>query len=143
MHKVNLVSVPGKLESLDTLAKFVLQAAEEAQLDNRASYRLRLAIDEIATNIILYGLRDIEADTLTLSAEIDEQYLTIRLEDRGIGYNPYEALPPDNVRGPTQSEKIGGWGIYLAIWGVDEFHYERKKEGNCSTFRMQRPFKSQ
>lgn len=137
-----MVSVPGKLESLDTLAKFVLQAAAEAKLDNRASYRLRLAVDEIATNIILYGLRDTESDTLTLSAVVDEEYLTLHLEDRGVGYNPYEALPPDNMHGLRQSDKVGGWGIYLAIGGVDEFHYERKNEGNCSTFRMQRPFKT-
>lgn len=141
MQKGRSLTLPGKLESLDALAAFVLQEASEAGLDYRSCYRLRLAVDEIATNIILYGLDETSPNTLTLSAEADETYLTIRLEDCGTGYNPYEALPPDNVYGPTESRKVGGWGIYLAIWGVDEFHYEREQTQNRSTFRMKRPYR--
>ncbi len=142
MGKTKLLKVPGKIEYLDTLAGFVLQAADEANLDYRSSYRLRLAVDEIATNIILYGLVGAEVNTLTLTAKTDEDYLTICLEDKGTGYNPYEALTPPKKCRLSNSNKVGGWGIYLAIRGVDEFLYERERGKNRSTFRMQRPFKT-
>jgi len=136
------LTVPGKLESLDSVATYVLQAASHAGLDYRTSYRLRLAVDEIATNIILYGLDEVgSVGTITMLAEMDEVYLTIHIEDTGTGYNPSEALPPDQVRGPVKTRKLGGWGIYLAMWGVDQFQYSRVRERNRSTFKVQRPFK--
>ncbi|WP_448605157.1 ATP-binding protein, partial [Thermoflexus hugenholtzii] len=111
--KLKPLTLPCKLEFLDALAVFVQQASKEANLDYRTSYRLRLAVDEIATNIILHGLSDSpQPSTLTVYAELDDQYLTICLEDTGSGYNPAEAIPPDKIRGPVQGEKVGGWGIY-------------------------------
>ncbi len=134
------LTVPCKLEFLDALAVFVQQASKEADLDYRTSYRLRLAVDEIATNIILHGLSDsLQPSTLTVYAELDDQYLTIHLEDTGSGYNPAEAIPPDKIRGPEQGQKVGGWGIYLAMWGVDEFEYVRMHARNLSKFRVRRP----
>lgn len=143
MGETETITIPGKLENLDVVADFVMAAAAEAKLDYRSSYCLRLAVDEIATNIILHDLgASKQGGTLTLTAELNEDYLTIFLEDTGHGYNPYEALPPDNIHGPPEERQIGGWGIYLAIMGVDEFHYARSKGKNCSTFRMQRQSKA-
>ncbi|MCA9934157.1 MAG: ATP-binding protein [Ardenticatenaceae bacterium] len=136
------LTIPGKLESLDSVTSYVLQAATRAGLDYRASYRLRLAVDEITTNIILHGLDDEQAaGTITMSAEMDEAYLTIHIEDTGTGYNPYEALPPDKMWGPIETRRLGGWGIYLAMWGVDQYHYSRIRECNRSTLKVQRPCK--
>jgi serine/threonine-protein kinase RsbW len=54
-------------------------------LDRRAAYRLRLAVDELATNIIVHGnpLEHSGDDEIRLTSEIDDQSLTITLEDRG------------------------------------------------------------
>lgn len=142
LRKPKPLTVPCKLECLDALAVFVQQASKEADLDYRTSYRLRLAVDEIATNIILHGLTDSpQPSTLTVYAELDDRYLTICLEDTGTGYNPAEAIPPDKIRGPEEGQKVGGWGIYLAMWGVDEFEYVRLHERNLSKFRVQRPLR--
>jgi anti-sigma regulatory factor (Ser/Thr protein kinase) len=47
-------TVPATLDSLGPIADYVMAAAAAAGLDRRASYRLRLAVDEIATNIMGY-----------------------------------------------------------------------------------------
>ncbi|HXV96967.1 MAG TPA: ATP-binding protein, partial [Anaerolineae bacterium] len=49
------LTVPGTLDSLSVIGKYVLTAAATAGLDKKVSYRLRLAVDEIATNIITHG----------------------------------------------------------------------------------------
>ena len=49
------LSVPAKLESLSKVGEYVLKAAEAANLDKKAAYHLRLAVDEMATNAIVHG----------------------------------------------------------------------------------------
>ena len=49
------LSVPGTLDSLAVIREYVKAAADEAGLDGRRAYRLQLAVDEIATNIVNHG----------------------------------------------------------------------------------------
>lgn len=132
------LTVPGKLESLTTVTEYVLQAAANANLDYRATYRLRLAIDEIVTNIITHGYQQRHAGMITMSAEIDEEYLTIYMEDTGPNYNPYDATLPESLWRSVEERQIGGLGIYLAMTGVDHFQYRRHQQCNRSMFRMLR-----
>lgn len=133
------LTIPGKLEYLNSVAEYVLQAANNAGLDHKASYRLRLAVDEIATNIITHGYRNHNnTGILKMRAEIDDDFLIIYLEDSGTNYDPSEALPPDNIQGPAEERQVGGLGIYLALWGVDQFNYKRMRSGNRSTFKVYR-----
>ena len=49
------LTVPGSLTSLDDIRAFVSEHASKAGLTERQTYRLCLAVDEIATNIVNYG----------------------------------------------------------------------------------------
>ena len=83
------LTVPGTLDALATIGKYVLAAAAVAGLDNKAAYRLRLAVDEIATNIIAYGYQPMGQDgVIDVRADIDEQTLTITLEDTAPAFDP-------------------------------------------------------
>lgn len=135
---MNTLTVPGKLDSLNQIAEFVLQAAQDARLSYRRSYLLRLAVDEIATNIILHGYSDQASEgDLHVIAEIDEQHLTIYLEDTGANYDPARALPQSPPRCSPQKGAPGGLGIYLALYGVDQFQYKRVAGRNRSIFRVE------
>lgn len=77
------LTVPGTLDSLKAIANYVLAAAAAAGLDKKASYHLHLAADEIATNIITYGYQEAgRSGAVDLRAELDENTLTVILEDR-------------------------------------------------------------
>ncbi|WP_193197554.1 ATP-binding protein [Nostoc sp. MG11] len=135
------LTVPATLDSLSTIAKYVLAATAAADLDKKAAYRCRLAIDEIATNIITYGYGQAGYEgVLDLQAEIDEQALTISIEDTGVAYNPSQAQLPDEdqLKLPLQERSIGGLGIYLALHEVDKFFYERVGDKNRNIFIMYR-----
>ena len=58
MKLTEAITVPGTIESLDAIAKYIISVAAAAGLDKKASYKLRLAIDEIATNIIIHGYHE-------------------------------------------------------------------------------------
>lgn len=127
------LTVPGNLDSLDAIAEYVMAAATAAGLDKKASYKLRLAVDEIATNIIVYGYEEGKREgRVDLRAEIDEQTLTISIEDTGAAFDPLEKFPleAEKLDLPLEKRSIGGLGLYLAIDGVDKFFYERVGERN-------------
>ncbi|HEY9797793.1 MAG TPA: ATP-binding protein, partial [Leptolyngbyaceae cyanobacterium] len=52
------LTVAGTLDSLDAIAKYVMAVAAATGLDKKTSYNLRLAVDEIATNIIIHGYEE-------------------------------------------------------------------------------------
>jgi len=129
--------LPGTLDSLSKIGAYVLEAASQAGLEKKIAYRLRLAVDEIATNAIVHGYDRIgEEGDLVVSAEIGEGILTITLEDTGPPYDPFKTPSPDDLDQPLNDRDIGGLGVFLAIQGVDEFRYEWLNETNRNIFTM-------
>jgi anti-sigma regulatory factor (Ser/Thr protein kinase) len=138
------LTVQGDLNSIEPLIDYVTTAAARARLNSRAIYCLRLAVDEIATNIVTYGYQDAGlTGELTVTAVFHPQRLIIHLDDNGTTYDPRQALPPNNLNHPPHKRPTGNLGIFLAMWGVDEFSYERLHNRNRSTFIMQRPTKQE
>ena len=129
------LTVAGTLDSLDAIAKYVMAVAAATGLDKKTSYNLRLAVDEIATNIIIHGYEEAGREgVLDLQAFVDEETLTISLKDTGVPYNPNQRLTPDDLDQPLEQRKIGGLGVYIAIQGVDKFIYERVGDQNHNIF---------
>ena len=52
------ITVPGTLASLSLIRDYARAAAAEAGLDKKRTYRLELAVDEIATNIVNHGYQE-------------------------------------------------------------------------------------
>ncbi len=135
------LTVPGTLDSLKPIADYVISAAAEAGLNKKASYNLRLAVDEVATNIIIHGYEEAGREGLiNLWGELDEQALSIFIEDTGVEYNPFETdqVEEEELKLPLEQRKLGGLGVYLAIQGVDKFLYERGDNRNRNIFVMKR-----
>lgn len=136
---MNQLIVPGKLDSLSQIAQYVLAAAAEAELEKKASYGLRLAVDEIATNIILHGYEESGREgNLELWAELSDRNLIIFIEDTAVTYDPIEQALPDDLDKHPHEKSIGGLGVYLAIQGVDKFSYERVENRNRNIFTVDR-----
>ncbi len=136
------LTVPATLEELEVLADFVIQAAKEAGLEKKPAYRLRLAVDEIATNIVTHGYSEMGlTGDITIYADLDERTLTITLEDTAVPYNPLEEeeVTPEELHKPLEQRELGGLGIFLTLRGVDRFTYERMGNVNRNLFTMRRP----
>jgi len=129
------IIVSGNLESLDAISDYVTTAATTANLDSKTTYKLRLAVDEIATNIVIHGYQaaEIQGDILC-KAEFNEESLSIHLEDSGMQYDATQKEQPDDLYKPLEERHIGGLGIYLAINGVDKYIYERHGNVNRNIF---------
>lgn len=135
------LTVPGNLDSLSAIAQYVMSAADAAGLDKKASYKLRLAVDEVATNIIIHGYEEnnVHGD-VHLMADLDDLSLTISIEDTALAFDPFPklSLEEEKINLPMEQRPIGGLGVYLAIQGVDKFFYERVGDRNRNTFVVKR-----
>ena len=127
------LEVQGKLDYLGEIRQYVKSAAKEAGLEKKASYDLCLAVDEIATNIITHGYNDNGLEgNIYVETKIDEQSLTIYIEDTAIPFDPKkkEAVTQEDLQKSLEERPIGGLGIHLVYESVDEFIYEYKGDRN-------------
>jgi len=132
--------VPGTLDSLGPIRGFVKEAAVEAGLDSKRTYRLQLAVDEISSNIVIHGYEEhgLTGD-VEMRAEIGPDSLTITLIDSAAAYNPLNRPQPEDLDAPLESRTIGGLGVYLAIKNVDEFLYRYVDGCNHNIFVVNQP----
>ena len=138
-HTLESLTLPGTLASLSPVGNFVMKAAATAGIEKSAAYRLRLAVDEIATNCIVHGYDEAGLEGMIyLGGTIDDKTLTVYVEDTALPYDPRQTPAPDDLDVPLEEREIGGLGVFLALRGVDEFLYEYADGRNRSIFIMNR-----
>jgi anti-sigma regulatory factor (Ser/Thr protein kinase) len=134
------LTVPGTLDSLSAIGRYVLDAASVAGLDKKMAYRLRLAVDEIATNVIVHGYQEAgRTGDVSVQARLDQNTLTITLEDMGAPFDPRSLPRPKQIDLPLEERPSGGLGVFLTMENVDQFKYEYVGNHNRNIFVMKRP----
>ena len=133
------LTVPATLDSLSVIANYIKQVGIWANLSPKKVAKLRLAVDEIATNIIDYGYSlSQNKNVIELYAKLEASQLILWIEDTGIAYDPYQKEIPQNLDQPLEEREIGGLGIYLARLNVDQLIYERIPVKNCLNLEKNR-----
>ena len=134
--------LPGKLDCLGEIRQYVKSAATEAGLEKKVSYKLCLAVDEIATNIITHGYNENGLEgNISVEAKIDEKSLTVYIEDTAKPYDPTtkEAVTKEDIQKRIEEGLTGGSGIYLARQNVDKWIYEHIGNRNRNILIMGSP----
>jgi serine/threonine-protein kinase RsbW len=131
--------IHAELSSLGPIREFVMRAAKDAGLGEQGTYKLALALDELATNVIMYGYADMDpAGDILIRADTENARLRITMEDRGKAFDPRQReLPSEADLAMDLDERaIGGLGIFLALEGVDAFDYQRVDGANRNILEM-------
>jgi serine/threonine-protein kinase RsbW len=132
------LTVPGNIDSLGPLRDCVRSAGDSAGLEEIAVYRLVLAVDEVATNIIMHGYNEAGlAGMIRFWCEMDADALRVYLEDTGAPYDPAGFRTVD-VDEPLDTRREGGLGVFLALRGVDNLEYANGGGTNRHTFVVKR-----
>src|SRR3954471_15847907 len=127
------LTLPGDLDSLEPIRDYTTKAAKNAGLPDPAIYRLCLAVDEIATNIVLHGYQEAGLQgNLTIASTIDCGRLIVDLRDTGKPYDPTKHNIPtaETLSLPLEERDIGGLGILFARDGVDDLQYKSTENGD-------------
>ncbi len=135
------LTLPGTLDALGPLREHAARAAADAGLDRKASYHLTLAVDEVATNVVLHGYEEAgRSGPIRAWAELSDDSLVFVIEDEGASYDPtgHELPQEEELAKPLEERVAGGLGIYLAYQGVDKLEYESSGGKNRHRFVMKR-----
>lgn len=121
----------------DEVAAVVDELASRTGLSSQDAYRLRLAADEIVTNVVMHGYRGRDG-VVDLCAGADPEWVWLRIEDDAPPFDPatcteVRCRDADPLNGP-----IGGHGLYLAMRSVDDFSYEYTGGRNRNLLRLRR-----
>jgi serine/threonine-protein kinase RsbW len=127
------------MEALASIRGYVRHAAEQAGIERKRAYKLQLAVDEIATNIVVHGyVENGQQGNVRVLASLDDEHLTIVLEDTSVPFNPLNHPAPSHLDLPLEARPYGGLGVYLAVQNVDHFHYEYRDGANRNIFVVHR-----
>ena len=123
----------GQFPSLAAIGEFVIQAAEVAALDPRATYAVQMAVDEACSNIIEHSYEGENIGEIECTYEVTPKALIITLRDQGACFDPTHVSDPD-LDADLQDRTRGGLGIYFIRQLMDRVEHEFSLEqGNVLT----------
>jgi anti-sigma regulatory factor (Ser/Thr protein kinase) len=97
-------------------------------------YAVKLALDEMLTNVISYGYEDQSEHLIAVRCAIADGEIVAEIEDDARPFNPLEA-PSPQVETPLEEKPIGGLGIHLAKTMMDRLDYRRENGKNILIMR--------
>lgn len=126
------VVFPGEFSSLEKISDLVVQAANQAGLDDRAVYAVQLAMDEACTNIIEHAYGGEGKGNIECCLDVQHGELKIVLKDHGRPFDPEKVRTPQkNV--PLEELEPRGLGIFFMKKMMDEVKFEFKPGVNTLT----------
>ena len=122
------------LAELKTLNTHLSAFGRNIGLPELSISELNICLDELFTNIVLYGFDDELKHKIKFTMTVEDHILTATIEDDGVPFNP---LKKEAVELPTNVEdaEIGGLGIHITKNLVDKISYQRKRGINRVTVR--------
>jgi len=128
------LTVPAVLGSLERVNAFVHRLAAEAGLDVHKTYQLRLAVEELLTNIIDHGYGSTQPDAeIVIEGDASGRRVWLRLIDQATQFDPATAPDPTDLDRPLHERAVGSLGLYLARQSVDALSYEYVDGANRTT----------
>ncbi|WP_147268263.1 ATP-binding protein [Spongiactinospora rosea] len=135
--------VPATVASLGEVAMFVGQAGTDADLGERDAYRLRLATDELVTNVITHGFRHIAPGEIELQVSVSDGWVLVVVLDTAGEFDPTgrdRMAPAVRQAAVWRREEgtAGGFGLTLARMCADRIMYERTGDLNRTIIVVRR-----
>ncbi|NDJ77852.1 MAG: anti-sigma factor antagonist [Chloroflexi bacterium] len=130
MGEVRRLVIAARLEEVRDACDFVVEAAEAAQLDERAVYHCQMAVDEALTNVIEHGYAyQGDGSQIEVTCHTDLNRFVITITDNGPAFNPLEHESPNPAQ-ELEEREPGGWGIYFIRKLTDDVAYQRVGDKN-------------
>jgi serine/threonine-protein kinase RsbW len=119
------------------VAGFVAALAARTGLGRQQTYRLRLAADEITTNVVVHGYRR-RGGPILLKGGAGPTMVWVRVEDEAPPFDPRTHDPSARLATGPNGGATGGFGLFLALRCLDRFMYEYCDGRNRCTLWVRR-----
>ncbi len=135
---VKTIVVKNDITEMDRIVEAINQVAKAVECPPVVVHDVTLAMEEIFSNIVFYGFGDELRHDITLVLCIEEEMLTLTLQDEGIPFNPLN-VQTGSQDTPFEDRDKGGMGIILAKKLMDRIEYRRERGRNI--LRMEKHFR--
>jgi serine/threonine-protein kinase RsbW len=119
------LTVRGRYDRLEQIARFIEQAGEAAGLDTVAICRCQLAVDEACTNIIEHGYQGEDRGSIELECAAGQGELIITISDQARPFDA-EAVPQPHLGDQLDDVQVGGLGLYFMRQVMDAVEFTRE-----------------
>ena len=151
------IILENRIDELVRLSAFIDALGEEWSIAPEVVFNLQLALEECATNVIMYAYPPEEKQTLLVTAELVEHDLVkqdpsehdlmkqepveqgpvkhdlvLTIEDGGLPFDPTQVAEADTTLS-AEERPIGGLGIFLVRQLMDTVAYQRVEGKNRLT----------
>ena len=99
------------------------------QFSAKRKYSVRLALDELLSNVIKYAYDDASSHRIALKLELGIPF-ALTIADDGKPFNPLEDAPPPVLDGPVEDRPIGGLGLHILQKMGMKLAYRRENNRN-------------
>ena len=128
----NTLVMENRIQELDKLEPFLNHFFKQENLDMTLLPQLDLALEEAASNVIMYAYPEGEKGKAELKMELKDGQILSILSDSGTPFDPLQR-PDVNLDVSLEERKIGGLGIHLIKEIMNEVHYEYTDGKNVLT----------
>ena len=125
-------SLEGSLSELDRLSEMLEMIGERWDLSAKSVLQMNLALDELFTNVVSYGIDNQADQQISFSLDICGDEIKIIVTDGGKPFDPTCAPDPE-LDLPIDKQPVGGLGIFLMRQYTDKIEYRRENEKNIVT----------
>ena len=129
-----ILILKNKNSEIRILANGVLDFGRENDLHQNVLDDIRLAFEEMFSNIVSYGFDDDREHEIVMDMELSADLLTMKIRDDGRPFNPTEYVNPD-LEKPLDEREVGGLGIHLVRHVIDEWEYKSEQGKNILTMK--------
>jgi len=115
------ILIESKIENINKIEKIIDEVSEEAKINSEVYGKMLIAAVEAVNNSIVHGNKEDETKTVKVDFDVQEDWISIFIEDEGPGFNFYNVPDPTT---PENIENIHGRGVYLMKHLADDviFH---------------------
>ncbi len=123
------ICIAADLANLGAVDNFVTACCKRWHVNESDSFKIQLATDEAATNIIHHAYED-QKGVVTIQCWVrDGHDFCIELHDSGLPFDPDEIEAPD-INAPLEDRDIGGLGMHMMRKVMDEVSFGFGETGN-------------
>jgi anti-sigma regulatory factor (Ser/Thr protein kinase) len=135
MHEGSItIRIAAKVPEIERLNRLIRHFGELHELPSRALYSVNLALDEVVSNVVLYGYEDSSDAPIVVRLDVRGSELEASVEDGGREFDPL-TLPTPDLNAPLEARQVGGLGIHLMRSLMDAVEYRHEDGKNILTMR--------
>jgi serine/threonine-protein kinase RsbW len=127
-----VIELHSELSEIARLAGQVEAFGARNNVPEAAIGHVNLALDELITNTISYGVVDQRSHRIRVTLRLDHGRLVVELLDDGRPFAPFGGDDPDVTRS-LEDRAIGGLGIYFVRKLMDHVDYQHVNGQNRVT----------